>query len=460
MATCRRGAFQHQHSGHPHHALWGWFAGSIGWDLPVRRDVRAHKHNSRVPVDGFQSGSSVPVATPPTLLGVMARAQQPVTLVVKQASSAPICTISDATAPATQGCVDFTTVAVGGTATQSLTVINMGDVPLATGDALVTAETAGSPAGTATFTDDGGCAGHVLQAYDWAGTGSGTDRCVTVVTVTGGALALRASATVPAATSFFEVGTTTATTGAATARYVLGADVRKAAALTITAVTPATNTFPNTAVTGYVDQNFTIVNGTNATDFQTSGVVAVGITGTNASQFQLVGTTCPPNIGLKSGEGCQATIRFAPTALSPDGNAFTASLNATATPGTAPAVTILGMPKSALTITPNTGTAAAPTFTIPVGATASQQFTVTLDSTAVPTAALDTSITGANFMLIDDECYGKILTDSNPNCLMMLKYIAPGTATAVSTTLTVNGGTPGQSVSIVVSYTGTAATTH
>jgi hypothetical protein len=99
-----------------------------------------------------------------------------------------------------------------------------------------------------------------------------------------------------------------------------------------------------------------------------------------------------------------------------------------------------------------------------VSATASQQFTVTLDSTAVPTAALDTSITGSNFMLIDDECYGKVLTDSSPVCSIALKYIGPGTATAVTTTLTVNGGAVaapnGQSVSIVVSYTGAAATTH
>jgi hypothetical protein len=275
------------------------------------------------------------------------------------------------------------------------------------------------------------------------------------VTATGAALGT--------ATSTFEVGTGgTATTGVTTT-YSMQAEVLKAAALTTTVVPgsrPDTNSFPSTAVTGYYDETFSIVNGTNATDFQTSGVVSVGITGTNANQFQLVGTTCPPNIGLASGQGCQATVRFAPTVLSPDGNAFTASLNATATPGTAPAVTILGMPKSALTITPNTGTAAAPTYTIPVTAVAAQQFVVTLDSTAVPTAALDTSITGSNFMLIDDECYGQILTDSNPTCTMTLKYIGSGASTAVSTTLTVNGGTPGQSGSIVVSYTGTAATTH
>jgi len=408
------------------------------------------------------AGTGFP-ATSGTILGVMGRTQQPVTLLVKQANTAPTCT--DATVPATsQGCVDFSTVAFGGTTTQSLTVINMGDVALKTGDALVTGETAATPASSVTFTDDGGCTGKVLQPYDWAGTGSGTDRCVTVVTATGGSvLALRTSPAVPGAKALFQVGTTTATTGAATAQYVLGVDVRKAAALTTTAVTPATNTFPNTAVTGYIDQTFTIVNGNNATDFQKSGVVTVGITGTNADQFQLVGTTCPPNIGLASGSGCQATVRFAPTKLSTDGNAFTASLTATATPGSAPAITILGMPKSALSITPHSGTDAAPTYTIPVSLTAAKTFEVDLDSTAIPTAALQTSITaGSPFMLIDDECYGQVLSDSNSSCNITVKYIGAGTAAATpaTTTLTVNGGSAGQSVAIALSYTGAAPSQH
>jgi len=259
------------------------------------------------------------------------------------------------------------------------------------------------------------------------------------------------------ANAIFQVGSGAATTAPAST-YTLQAEVVKAAALTVTAVA-ATNTFPPTAVTGYTQQDFTIVNGTNTTDFQTSGVVAVTLGGAGATQFQLVGTDCAPNVGLSSGTGCTVTVRFAPTALSADGNAITATLNVTATPGSAAPTTILGMPKSALTI------AAIDTGTIPptrVMAAQTETFTITKDATAVPTAALDTSITGTDFILVDDQCYGKVLSGSGASatCRLFVKYIGLATTTAKTATLTVNGGSAGQSASVLVSFTGAAATVH
>jgi hypothetical protein len=347
--------------------------------------------------------------------------------------------------------VDFTTVAVGGTTTQTLTVVNVGDVAMLAAAPLVTAEVAGTVPG-ATFTpDDGGCTGKVLTAY-----GTASDRCVVTFTATGTALALGG------ANAIFQVGAGAAAPAspAPSSTYTLQAEVVKAAALTVTAVA-ATNTFPPTAVTGYTQQDFTIVNGTNTTDFQTSGVVAVTLGGAGATQFQLVGTTCAPNVGLSPGPlvGCTVTVRFAPTALSADGNAITATLNVTATPGSAAPATILGMPKSALTI------AAIDTGTIPptrVMAAQTETFTITKDATAVPTAALDTSITGTDFILVDDQCYGKVLSGSGASatCHLFVKYIGLATTTAKTATLTVNGGSAGQSASVLVSFTGAAATVH
>jgi hypothetical protein len=123
---------------------------------------------------------------------------------------------------------------------------------------------------------------------------------------------------------------------------------------------------------------------------------------------------------------------------------------------------MLGMPKSALTIgLIDLGTDASPKITM----TGQRQLlTVTKDDTAVPTAALDTSITGTDFMLVDDQCYGKVLSgagsDPTVSCTMVVKYIGLTTTTAKTATVTVNGGSAGQSAAIVVSYLGAAATVH
>jgi hypothetical protein len=122
---------------------------------------------------------------------------------------------------------------------------------------------------------------------------------------------------------------------------------------------------------------------------------------------------------------------------------------------------------SALTILPiDTGTDSSPKFTM-TGVT--QSFRVTIDDLAQATADLKTGLTGtdaASFMIVDDQCYGQILIGDDvptpgPNtCDLYVKYIGLATTTPKTTTLTVNGGTPGQSVAVVISYTGAAATTH
>jgi hypothetical protein len=390
--------------------------------------------------------------TPNTVLGLMGRTQQPVTLQVQQSPTSAACGL---------GCVDFLTVAVGGTAMQALTVVNTGDVamptpPTAGAAGLVTGYAAGAAGATWANT---GCTGAYLTAYGTTG-----DRCVANVTATGVSLAT--------ATATFEVGVGAATTSPA-ATYDLQAEVLKAAHLILTGST----VFDATAVTSYSEQTFTITNGDDSTSYQTSGVVSIALSG-GSGQFTVVGnatgTTCPPNVGLGSGEACTATVRFSPTALSPDGNAITSTLTATgATPGGggAPALTIQGTPMSALTIAPiDSGTDSSPKFTM-TGAT--QSFRVTIDDYAQATTDLKTGLTGtdaASFMIVDDQCYGQILvghdvpTPGPYYCDLYVKYIGLATTTAKTTTLTVNGGavaTPnGQSASIVISYTGLAATVH
>jgi hypothetical protein len=245
------------------------------------------------------------------------------------------------------------------------------------------------------------------------------------------------------------------------------AEVIKAAALTVS----GTSSFEDTAVTGHTEGIFTIYNGVldpNDPSYQRSGTVGVSIAGAGASQFRLNGSDCAPNLGLASGDWCTATLWFAPTALSPDGNAVTATLNATAAPGTAPAYTIQGMPISALSITSPLldMTTIPPNFVMDgsgSGTDKVQTFMVTNDAGALQytslTAEIKTSISTSDFMLIDDRCYGIMLADGQ-SCTIDVKYVGAATATAKKATLTINGGTPGQSTAVAISYIGTAATTH
>ena len=381
-----------------------------------------------------------------TVLGLMGRTQQLASLQIMQSASAPSCPLLVGT---DDGCVDFTSLAIGAPAkTQALTVVNMGDVVTSSG-LVVTV-----PAGVAgaTFGQDGACDGHNLNPYGTAG-----DRCVITVSATGtGSVAATSTAELHVAAGS---GATTTTT----TQYGVQAEVVKAAALKIS----GTNTFAETSVTGHTAQTFTIYNGVNDPNdvtFQRSGTVGVTITGAGASQFQLVGSDCAPNLGLASGDSCTVTVWFAPTALSPDGNQIVAALNVSATPGTAAPFTLQGMPKSALSITSPIldTTVTPPKYVMDALLTGKDvTFTVTNDSTQVTasTSPIKTSISNANFMLIDDQCYGLMLANQG-TCTIRVKYIGASTTTAQTATLTINGGSPGQSTSVALTYTGVAATTH
>jgi len=376
----------------------------------------------------FQFGTIQPGGD--AVLGLMGRMQQAVTLDIQQAATSASCA-----SPA--DCVDFGIVAVGGTKTQTLTVVNLGDLPMDPNAAALTASVAAGDPG-ASFTTTGGdlCTGVRLKAYGTSG-----DRCVMTVTATG--------------TSGLLTSTAILTVGTAT--YNMQAEVFKAANAIIT----GNNVFANAAVTGYTEEIFTITNGDSA-EYVPTGVVTASLTGAQADQFTVVGNTCPPNVGLDSNESCTVTVRFTPNMLSSNGNAFTATLNVAATPGGPKTTTLQGTPNSALTISPpGTGPAVPATYTL-ASANVGITFTVTKEGTAVATAPLKTSITGTDFMLVDDLCYGEILSGSgsDASCKLTVKYIGRSTSTEKKATITINGGSEGQSVSIIVSHTGDEASTH
>jgi hypothetical protein len=385
------------------------------------------------------------VATGVTL-GLMGHVSQPASLTVIPPVGLPVL----AGPPAG---LDMLSIAVGGTTSQTLTIVNTGDAATTALNVALT----NADATKATFTQDGGCDGKNLAAFGTVSGGVATDRCLIKVTATGVGL------TVPGTTyGELKIKGTGATGAAAEIAYRPTVSVQNMAALTVI----GTGTFPTTAVTGYSPATFTIRN--TAVSAVKSGTIAVALSGASAGQFQLVGNTCPPNVGLPSYDSttateCYVTVRFMPTALTTGGDAVTATLNVTATPGSAAPFSLQGIPKSSLTISPVADATANPlTYTIPVGAntTAVQTFTITNEGTASTTNPMKTTITNpAEFMLINDECYG-VLLDAGENCIVSVKYIGAATSTAKGATLTVDGGSAGQSVAVNLSYTGAKALNH
>jgi hypothetical protein len=338
-------------------------------------------------------------------LGLMARVQQPVMLTISQTPSS------------------VAAIGVGASTTLSLTVVNTGDVAM-TGDPLTTELVAGVAAASFAISADG-CVGKRLAAG-----GS----CVVGVTATGVSL-----------------GSGTATLNVAIGTSItpklMTVPVQNAAAISFKS---GSGTFGSVPVTGMsTDRTFVIQNAASAVR---TGQVTAALSGTNTDQFSIVGTTCLES-GLAAAGECNVVVRFAPTALS-TGDDFTATLTVTATPGGSKTMTLLGTPVSALVIDPSVATGS-----VAVGTDAGKAFKVTLRDTATPTAPLKTSLTGTDFMMVADGCYGQILSSADPSCVISVKYIGTTSSTAKTTTLTVNGGSTAKTVSVSVSATNVQANT-
>lgn len=346
--------------------------------------------------------------------------------------------------PGTSGCGDFGVVTVGSKIPLALTVVNLGDVGMDTQGAGLVADVApGDGAAVFGLVDaDNGCLGAKLAA---------NASCVVRPTATGVTVAESSSATL-------RLGMGAVSTAPSTT-YTLNAKVLHAAELTfdpspdgVFAVTPVTG-----HTIGTSDKTFTISNGSGA-DYARTGAVTVSVTGANANQFKIIGTTCPSGVGLPSAGSCMVTVRFAPTALSSPGNAFTATLNVAANPGGPKTLALQGTSVSSLSLYSGSvklgKTMVMPTFM--------QRLIVNLAGTAAATAPLKTSVSDPAFTLIDDQCYGKILSDSifTNYCYIDVKYTGRTTNTAKVATLTVDGGSDGQKVTLDLSYTGAEANRH
>lgn len=390
----------------------------------------------------------------PNLLGLMARVEQPTLLQFFPPAGMPLLT-----EPAG---LDMLKIAMGGTTpAYTLTVVNTGDVAT---QALGLVEVGTPVAGDPTFEVSTGCQAKILQPYGSKNSsGVANDRCVVTVTAKAGS---RAS-TVSEETGELEVirntlrvdyksATAAAEDAAETAEYGVGVRVVTAAKLVVTGGGMFTNAV---AVTGYEARTLTVVNEGQ----QASGIVEVPQpSGSGAAHFKVMGTSCPPNKGLELGDPeCYVYVRFAPTALSAEDEGFGATLNVNATPGSAAPLSLTGTSKSALSVQQATGTPLKVVIDA-TGTSATTVLTVWNDITvgnAAQTSPLKTSLSGTEFTMIDDQCYGKMLK-GNTSCTIQVKYIGAATNTEKTTTLTVDGGSVGQSVSVVVGYTGAAATTH
>jgi hypothetical protein len=190
---------------------------------------------------------------------------------------------------------------------------------------------------------------------------------------------------------------------------------------------------------------------TNAAGARDSGVLAIALADT--TNFALVapgsGTACStlsgatPPVGLAGGATCTVGIAFKPQSLGTAG-AFTTNLTVTGTPGGAKSMAITATAISALSISP-----AGPVVIDSTTTLANRTITVTLAAGAPETAYLTTSISGGSYFIASDGCVATIL-DGGGTCQLVLEFVATAATPKKTGTLTVSGGTPGSTATLVV----------
>jgi hypothetical protein len=190
----------------------------------------------------------------------------------------------------------------------------------------------------------------------------------------------------------------------------------------------------------------------NLAQARNSGVVKVTLADT--TNFSIVSDGCSTledagtARGLNGSESCGVSIRFQPQTLGT--GTFTTTLTFSATPGSTQTVTITGTAISALMVSP-VGPVTINPLSLP---TVASPLTVNvwLQSGAPATDYIKTSMSGSAFIIVEDQCVANKL-QSGYSCHVKVAYVG-GTVTPLKTsTLTINGGSAGNSASVVFNST-------
>ncbi|HTY26726.1 MAG TPA: choice-of-anchor D domain-containing protein, partial [Mycobacterium sp.] len=355
-------------------------------------------------------------------LGLMGRVQAPAELVLS---------------PKGTGAYDFDfgQVGIGQTASRDFTVTNMGETTSAALTLTLSATVANIYSQTSTCTT-------LAAGASCTGTVTVTPGTATGDLGTGALSAYDVNTTSDNALSMHGYGVLPTTLG----------------------LTPsAPQTFPDTAV-GVQSSTVLTVAVSNMTLAQTSGLLTVTLGDT--TNFTLVGTGCPlasdttqKNGGLGNvpihwtgGLMCPVYVGFKPQAV---GNLST-KLTVTASPGSAQNLTISGKGTSAMIITSSLGSG--PIVVDGNNSSIASPFVLEVEmATSAPqTAFIKTTLAGTGYEIVYDSCVATKLSGSMPGpfaCEIGVAFTGTAATPLKTATLTVNGGSAGQSASIVLNST-------
>jgi hypothetical protein len=216
-------------------------------------------------------------------------------------------------------------------------------------------------------------------------------------------------------------------------------------------VSPSTISFPVTSV-GTTSAAVTIVTLHNDQDSMTSGLLTISVG--DSTNFSLsIGDDCPlytdptatkglvmsplPNVG------CHVSVFFKPQTLGT--GTFETDLTMRATPGSLKSIHITGVAQSAMHTSPATSTVMGTACTIDSPC----QVTAYLDRTAPLTSYVKTSITGGNYMIVEDQCVATKMLGGD-SCRIYVAYLGTTAEPLKTGTLTVNGGNAGNTATLVL----------
>jgi hypothetical protein len=359
-------------------------------------------------VDDTTANRIASVGTGAATLGVFGTTQSPAKLTLSPA-------------PTT-----FGQVVAGTTSTaQSFTVTNVGQTASAAVSVAIAAGSGTNPQ-AGLFVAGGNCAAILPPGGTCVGT-----------------IAAAPATTIGAFSATLQVTDGTVNTGAPIALTATGV-FDTTLSLSVTSLTFASQAVGTSATT-----TVTVTNAANAKD---SGVLAIAVADT--TNFAVVlgsaGGTCgalinaTTPVGLAAGASCTVGVTFKPQALAGTG-ALPTTLTVTGTPGGTKTLPITATAISGLTITGSGVSAGAVVSAAPLTVTV----TLVAGSAVKDTAFLKTSISGSSYYITNDECVANVLS-AGDSCQITINFVATAATPLKTGTLTVNGGTPGASASLVL----------
>jgi hypothetical protein len=187
----------------------------------------------------------------------------------------------------------------------------------------------------------------------------------------------------------------------------------------------------------------------------TSGLLTISVA--DATNFSLsIGDDCPvytdatatkglvmsadPNVG------CHVAVFFKPQTVGT--GTFETDLTMRATPGSLKTIHITGVAQSAMHTNPATSAVRGTSCTIENPCLV----TAYLDAGAPLTSYVKTSITGGNYMIVEDQCVATKMLGGD-SCRIYVAYLGTTAEPLKTGTLTVNGGNAGNTATLVLNST-------